>query len=99
MVAPRRFSFSSEVQLVSFVSFKSHSFDSSNDFIVLSIGQSRDFIFRHKDRREMKVKFNFQDGDIIYMFDNCQEIFEHCLKKSKNDLNDRISLVFKKSKK
>ena len=33
------------------------------------------------------------------MFDNCQEIFEHCLKKNKNDLNDRISLVFKKSKK
>ena len=27
----------------------------SNDFIVLSIGQSRYFIFRHKDRRDMKV--------------------------------------------
>lgn len=70
----------------------------TTDFIILSIGASRDFIFRNQETRDLKIKFNFTDGDLIYMFDTCQNDYEHCVKKNKSDTQDRISLVFKKSK-
>ena len=69
----------------------------SNDFIVFSIGAHREFIFRENENRENKIKFEFNDGDIIYMYDDCQDKFEHCVKKSKELYRDRISIVFKKS--
>ena len=31
------------------------------------------------------------------MYDDCQDKYEHCVKKSKEISNDRISIVFKKS--
>ena len=33
---------------------------------------------------------------MIYMTDDCQEKYEHCIKKCKQDNTPRISLVFKK---
>ena len=69
----------------------------SNDFIVFSIGAHREFIFRENENRDNKIKFDFNDGDIIYMYDNCQEKYEHSVKKSKEIDKDRISIVFKKS--
>lgn len=69
----------------------------SNDFIVFSIGAHREFIFRENENKENKIKFEFNDGDIIYMYDDCQNKFEHCVKKSKQLDKDRISIVFKKS--
>ena len=69
----------------------------SNNFIVFSIGAHREFIFRENENRENKIKFEFNDGDIIYMYDYCQDKFEHCVKKSKELDRDRISIVFKKS--
>ena len=70
----------------------------SNDFMVISLGETREFIFREKKNKENKIRYNFQDGDIIYMFDDCQDRYEHCLKKGKKIQNDiRISMVFKKS--
>ena len=69
----------------------------SNDFIVFSIGAHREFIFRENKNRDNKIKFEFNDGDIIYMYDDCQEKYEHCVKKSKELDKDRISIVFKKS--
>ncbi len=69
----------------------------SSDFIVISIGSERTFMFRHQQNRDLKKSYDFRDGDLIYMFDNCQEEYEHCLKKNKKDSEDRISLVFKKS--
>lgn len=69
----------------------------SNNFIVFSIGAHREFIFRENENKENKIKFEFNDGDIIYMYDDCQDKFEHCVKKSKELDRDRISIVFKKS--
>lgn len=69
----------------------------SNNFIVFSIGAHREFIFRENENKENKIKFEFNDGDIIYMYDYCQDKFEHCVKKSKELDRDRISIVFKKS--
>lgn len=70
----------------------------TNDFIILSLGSTRDFVFRQIDNHESKIKFCLGDGDLIYMYDNCQEKYEHCLKKNKTDNQERVSLVFKKSK-
>ena len=70
----------------------------TSDFIILSLGSVRDFIFRSCDNYDEKVKFSFGDGDLMYMYDNCQEKYEHCLRKSKLENQERISLVFKKSK-
>ena len=68
----------------------------SNNFIVISIGETREFVFREKNNKENKIRYNFGDGDLIYMYNTCQEFYEHSLRKGKND-NIRISLVFKKS--
>jgi len=69
----------------------------SNDFIILSIGATRNFVFRDKENKESKYPFEIKDGDLIYMYDNCQEKYEHCVKKCKSDITPRYSLVFKKS--
>ena len=42
------------------------------------------------------IRYEFKDGDLIYMFDNCQEKFEHSVRKKKVDGGERISIVFKK---
>ena len=44
-----------------------------NDFIVINIGQTRRFIFREISNKYKKKEFTFSDGDIIYMFDDCQK--------------------------
>ena len=68
-----------------------------NNFIVISLGQTRKFIFRDKNEKNKKVEYIFKNGDLIYMFDNCQEKFEHSVRKVKEE-GERFSLVFKKSK-
>ena len=70
----------------------------TNDFIILSLGSTREFIFRDCANRDNKIRYDLCDGDMIYMSDDCQEKYEHCLKKCKRDDSPRVSLVFKKSK-
>ena len=67
-----------------------------NKFVVLSFGDTRNFIFREKENKDKKYIYEFKDGDLIYMFDDCQERFEHSVRKNKNSSNERLSLVFKK---
>ena len=68
-----------------------------SNFIIFSLGDDRKFIFREKDNKEIKTEYHLKDGDLLYMFDNCQEKYEHSLRK-KSDGKERISLVFKKRK-
>ncbi len=68
-----------------------------NNFVILSLGAERKLIFREKENKEHKKEFMFNNGDLIYMFGNCQEKYEHSVRKNK-DNSDRISLVFKKNK-
>lgn len=67
-----------------------------NKFIVVSFGDTRNFIFREIENKENKISFEFKDGDLIYMFDDCQDRFEHSVRKKKIDGGERISIVFKK---
>jgi alkylated DNA repair dioxygenase AlkB len=67
-----------------------------NKFIVISFGDTRNFIFREIENKDTKITYEFKDGDLIYMFDDCQDRYEHSVRKKKQDGGERISLVFKK---
>lgn len=67
-----------------------------NKFVVATFGDTRNFIFREKENKENKTTFEFKNGDIIYMFGDCQERFEHSVRKNKLSNKERLSLVFKK---
>jgi len=67
-----------------------------NKFIILSFGDTRNFIFREKENNEHKFPYEFKNGDLIYMFDDCQDKYEHSVRKNKTEGIERISLVFKK---
>ena len=66
-----------------------------NNFIVYSVGDERKFIFREKGNTDNKIEYLFANGDLIYMYDDCQDRYEHSIRKNKRE-GERISLVFKK---
>jgi alkylated DNA repair dioxygenase AlkB len=68
----------------------------STDFFILSFGDTRKLIFREINNIEKKYQFNLENGDAIHMFGNCQDVYQHCLKKEKGTKGPRMSLVFKK---
>ena len=67
-----------------------------NQFIILSLGADRKFIFREKENKNNKIEYLFENGDLIYMYGDCQTKYEHSILKNKSNL-ERIRLVFKKS--
>lgn len=67
-----------------------------NKFVVVTFGDTRNFIFREIENKDNKITFEFKNGDIIYMFGDCQERFEHSVRKNKSSNKERLSLVFKK---
>ena len=66
------------------------------DFMIVSIGCPRKLIFREIKKYDNKYPFEMQNGDCVHMFDNCQDLYQHCLKKEKVNKGHRISLVFKR---
>jgi alkylated DNA repair dioxygenase AlkB len=67
-----------------------------DDTVIVSFGESRILSFREINNYENKTKFNFESGDLIFMKEDCQKIYQHRVLKDKKIQNDRISLVFKK---
>lgn len=65
-------------------------------FMILSIGDSRKIIFREIENIDKKYEFEMESGDIIHMFDDCQDKYQHSVRKSKICKGPRISLVFKR---
>ena len=65
------------------------------NFMIVSFGGARKLIFREIKDIDTKYSFNMNNGDCIHMFDNCQDLYQHSVRKQKNGL-PRISLVFKK---
>ena len=66
------------------------------DTIVISFGSSRNIIFREIENYENKKKLLLQNGDLLFMKEGCQKMFQHRVLKDKKIIKDRISLVFKK---
>lgn len=72
------------------------------DTTVVSVGATRRFAFRSvNDTQDDQRPHNFlvMHGDVTYMFDDCQERFQHAVKKADNrkDNSPRASLVFKRT--
>lgn len=66
------------------------------DTVIVCFGTDRDIVFREISNYNNKTCINTSNGDLIFMKEGCQKIYQHKVKKNKKIINDRISLVFKK---
>eukprot|EP00188_Purpureofilum_apyrenoidigerum_P006207 Plantae.Rhodophyta-Purpureofilum_apyrenoidigerum.ctg9229.p1 GENE.Plantae.Rhodophyta-Purpureofilum_apyrenoidigerum.ctg9229~~Plantae.Rhodophyta-Purpureofilum_apyrenoidigerum.ctg9229.p1 ORF type:complete len:396 (+),score=51.31 Plantae.Rhodophyta-Purpureofilum_apyrenoidigerum.ctg9229:164-1351(+) len=71
----------------------------TTDTAVVSIGDTRQFIFRRADDYSMRHVYYVTGGDVVIMRGDCQERFQHCVKVESNaeDCGPRMSLVYKRS--
>lgn len=46
---------------------------------------------------DIKYPFEMSNGDMVHMFDDCQDKYQHSVRRVKTKIGPRISLVFKKS--
>jgi alkylated DNA repair dioxygenase AlkB len=69
------------------------------DTAVVSIGAIRKFAFRAIAGKQQPHSFLVMHGDVSHMFGDCQERFQHTVKKAdnRNDDSARASLVFKRT--
>lgn len=71
------------------------------DTAVVSVGATRRFAFRAIDQRDHQPPHNFvvMDGDVTHMYGDCQERFQHTVKKAeqKDESAPRVSLVYKQT--
>ena len=68
------------------------------DSVVISFGSEREIIFREIDNYSNKIKFIMESGDLLFMKEGCQKLYQHKVSKNRNITLDRISLVFKRHK-
>ena len=61
----------------------------------LSLGASRDFVFRSKDATKKRFMLALHSGDLLWMQPPCQQMFEHALPKRLRVDLPRISLTFR----
>jgi len=79
----------------------------ARDTVVVSFGETRRFHFRpiinindeKSENEQTRYIYRLFEGDIVYMFDECQDDYQHAVMKGDNNNNNngRISIVFKKS--
>uniref|UniRef100_A0A7S3L5Z7 Fe2OG dioxygenase domain-containing protein n=1 Tax=Amphora coffeiformis TaxID=265554 RepID=A0A7S3L5Z7_9STRA len=70
------------------------------DTVVVSVGATRRFAFRSiEDGNAPPHSFVVMHGDVTWMFSDCQERFQHSVKKAeqKDETSPRISLVYKRT--
>ena len=70
----------------------------NEDTVIICFGADREIAFREILNYENKTYFNMSNGDLLFMKEGCQQIYQHRVLKNKRIVNDRISLVFKKHK-
>tara|TARA_B100000524_G_C23607809_1_gene355071 strand:- start:538 stop:1074 length:537 start_codon:yes stop_codon:yes gene_type:complete len=66
------------------------------DSVVISFGSSRKVIFREIGNFDNKTNIIMNSGDLLFMKEGCQDIYQHRVTKDKSIGKGRISLVFKK---
>lgn len=69
----------------------------TQDTSVVSVGDTRQFIFRATEDHSRRHAFYVFGGDCVRMVGHCQRDFQHCVKAGKEGTGPRVSLVFKKS--
>ncbi|EFJ49206.1 hypothetical protein VOLCADRAFT_104423 [Volvox carteri f. nagariensis] len=64
---------------------------------VVSLGDTRAFIFRAINDHNTRWHYRVRNGDVVLMFDDCQDRLQHCVRVEKRaaDAGPRMSLVFK----
>lgn len=61
----------------------------------LSLGEERDFFFRHKKDPQSKVELKLGNGSLLLMLGKCQSEFNHALPKRKRQNGERVNLTFR----
>jgi len=61
----------------------------------ISLGQTRNFDFRKKDRHQSKYSLPLPHGSLLIMKDDLQENWEHRIAKSALPMKERINLTFR----
>lgn len=83
------------------IGMKYHSDEVYNEWeeesVIISFGESRKLTFREINNKNIKTDVYLNNGDLLYMQNGCQTNYQHKVCKNKSQ-NERISLVFKKSK-
>ena len=74
----------------------------SRDTTIISFGDVRRFHFRKIDdgeNEQLHYTYRLYEGDVVYMFDSCQDDYQHAVMKgeSENNNDGRISIVFKRA--
>ena len=72
----------------------------NNDIVVLSFGETRKFIIRKKSDHGERETFNIKNCDMFHMFGKCQDLYDHSIRREKNNTNNntngRLSLSFRR---
>jgi alkylated DNA repair dioxygenase AlkB len=61
----------------------------------LSLGESRRFIFRRRDDRQIKHELSLGDGDFLVMGGKTQKFWQHHVPKTAKSTQPRINLTFR----
>ncbi len=61
----------------------------------LSLGATRDFYLRHKEKEYDKIKLELKNGSLLVMKGDIQNSWQHCLPKRKKIKKERLNLTFR----
>lgn len=61
----------------------------------ISLGETRDFLFRLKQDHLKKVKISLENGSLLIMKGHTQSYWHHAIPKRKNVLGPRLNLTFR----
>lgn len=61
----------------------------------LSFGESRDFLVKHRQEKNQKLKLILKSGSLLFMAGEMQKHWLHCLPKRTRPLGPRINLTFR----
>jgi tRNA/tmRNA/rRNA uracil-C5-methylase (TrmA/RlmC/RlmD family)/alkylated DNA repair dioxygenase AlkB len=69
----------------------------STNIITVSFGETRTFVVRLRNDKDIKYNFELKNGDIFRMFNDCQELYDHSIPEVKGgeEKSGRISLTFR----
>ncbi|KAG2454789.1 hypothetical protein HYH02_000624 [Chlamydomonas schloesseri] len=69
----------------------------SPESAVVSIGDTRTFIFREITDYDSRWQYRVRNGDVVRMWGDCQDRLQHCVRveRAAEDAGPRMSLVFK----
>ena len=69
----------------------------STNIITVSFGETRTFVVRLRNDKDIKYNFELKNGDVFRMFNDCQEVYDHSIPEVKGgeEKGGRISLTFR----